>query len=52
MKHLFVVLLSMGLILSGEIAQIEARLAKKRDKHLLECRKQFGDRGWACQGSW
>jgi len=38
--------------LSGEIAQIEAQLAKKRDKHLLECRKQFGDRGWTCPGSW
>jgi len=38
--------------LSGEIAEVEAQLAKKRDKHLLECRKQLGDRGWACPGSW
>jgi len=38
--------------LSDEVAQIEAELAKKRDRHLLECRKQFGDKGWACPGSW
>jgi hypothetical protein len=38
--------------LSDEVVQIEAELAKKRDRHLLECRKQFGDKGWACPGSW
>lgn len=36
--------------LSDEIAELQAELAKKYDSYLLQCRKQFGDRGWACPG--
>lgn len=36
--------------LSNEIAELQAQLAKKHDKYLLQCRKQFGDQGWACPG--
>jgi Spy/CpxP family protein refolding chaperone len=38
--------------LSREVAELEAELAKKRDKHLLQCRKEFGNQGWACPGGW
>lgn len=38
--------------LSNEVAELEAELGKKRDKHLLRCRKEFGDQGWACPGGW
>lgn len=36
--------------LSREVAELEAQLAKKRDKYLLQCRKEFGDQGWTCPG--
>jgi len=36
--------------LSKEVADLEAKLWKKRDKYLLQCRQQFGDQGWACPG--
>jgi len=36
--------------LSDEIAAISAELSKKRDKHLLKCRKELGDLGWDCPG--
>jgi Spy/CpxP family protein refolding chaperone len=38
--------------LSGEVADLQAELKKKRDKDLLKCRKQFGDHCWACPGRW
>jgi Spy/CpxP family protein refolding chaperone len=38
--------------LSDEVAQLQAELGKKRDRFLLQCRKEFGDRGWACPGGW
>jgi hypothetical protein len=36
--------------LSDEVADLQAELEKKRDKYLLQCRKQFGDKGWVCPG--
>ena len=36
--------------LSGEVAQLQAELAKKHDKYLLQCRGAFGDQGWNCPG--
>ena len=36
--------------LSGEVAELEAELAKKRDKYLVQCRTQFGNQGWSCPG--
>lgn len=36
--------------LSGEVAQLQAELAKKHDKYLLRCREEFGDQGWSCPG--
>jgi hypothetical protein len=36
--------------LSDEIAGLSAELSKKRDKHLLKCRKELGDLGWHCPG--
>lgn len=36
--------------LSKEVAELNAELAKLRDKFLLDCRQRFGDRGWACPG--
>ena len=36
--------------LSGDVAELEAELAKKRDKYLLKCRENFGDVGWSCPG--
>lgn len=38
--------------LSNEVAELGAELGKKRDKYLLQCRKEFGDQGWACPGGW
>jgi hypothetical protein len=34
--------------LSEEVADLRARLEKKRDKYILRCRQEFGDRGWTC----
>ena len=36
--------------LSDEIAEFSAELSKKRDKHLMQCRKELGDLGWNCPG--
>jgi hypothetical protein len=38
--------------LSDEVAELKAELGKKRDKYLLRCRKDFGDKGWSCPGGW
>ena len=38
--------------LSAELADLQAELEKKQDKYLLQCRKEFGDKGWACPGGW
>ena len=38
--------------LSDEVAELQAELQKKQDKYLLQCRKKFGDKGWACPGGW
>lgn len=38
--------------LSDEVAQLRAELQKKHDKYLVECRKEFGDKGWNCPGRW
>lgn len=38
--------------LSEEVADLQAQLSKKRDKYLLECRKEFDDQDWACPGGW
>jgi Spy/CpxP family protein refolding chaperone len=34
--------------LSGEIADLQAKLIKQRNEFLLQCREKFGDRGWSC----
>jgi Spy/CpxP family protein refolding chaperone len=36
--------------LSEEIGKLESDLAKERSKYLLQCRHEFGDKGWACPG--
>jgi len=36
--------------LSKEVTGLEAKLWKKRDKYLLQCRQEFGDKDWACPG--
>lgn len=36
--------------LSKEVSQLQAELYQKRDQFLLDCRQQFGGRGWACPG--
>ena len=36
--------------LSDEIAELSAKLSKKRDKYLVQCRKELGDLGWDCPG--
>jgi Spy/CpxP family protein refolding chaperone len=38
--------------LSDEVAELQAKLQKKQDKYLLQCRKQFGEKGWSCPGGW
>jgi Spy/CpxP family protein refolding chaperone len=38
--------------LSDEAAQLQAELSKKRDKHLMRCRKTFGGPDWTCPGCW
>jgi len=37
--------------LSGRINELNTNLRQKQDAYLMECRKQFGNRGWACPGS-
>jgi Spy/CpxP family protein refolding chaperone len=36
--------------LSEEVADLKAQLWKKHDKYVLQCRQEFGDRGWECPG--
>ena len=36
--------------LSNEVAELRAQLWKKRDQHLMRCRKELGDQGWCCPG--
>ena len=36
--------------LSDEIAKLSTELSKKRDKHLMQCRKELGDLDWDCPG--
>jgi Spy/CpxP family protein refolding chaperone len=38
--------------LSDEVAELQAEFGKKHDKFLLQCRKNFGDKGWSCPGGW
>jgi Spy/CpxP family protein refolding chaperone len=38
--------------LSDEVAELQAELGKKHDKYLVQCRKDFGDKGWSCPGCW
>jgi Spy/CpxP family protein refolding chaperone len=38
--------------LSDEVAELQAELEKKHNKFLLQCRKNFGNKGWSCPGSW
>ncbi len=36
--------------LSNEVAELQAKLSKKRNQNLLQCRQKFGDQGWDCPG--
>lgn len=36
--------------LSKQLSDIQGKLAQERDQFLLQCRKQYGDKGWACPG--
>ncbi|MCB2187612.1 MAG: periplasmic heavy metal sensor [Deltaproteobacteria bacterium] len=36
--------------LSKEVAELRSKLLQQRDHYLLECRENFGDRGWSCPG--
>jgi Spy/CpxP family protein refolding chaperone len=36
--------------LSGEVADLKAQLWKAHDKYVVQCRNEFGDRGWECPG--
>jgi len=38
--------------ISNEVAELQAKLSKKRNQHLLQCRQKFGDQGWDCPGGW
>jgi Spy/CpxP family protein refolding chaperone len=38
--------------LSNEVADLRAKLWKKRDQYLMQCREEFGDQNWACPGTW
>jgi len=37
--------------LSNEVADLGAKLFKKRDEFLLQCRREFGDQDWTCPGA-
>ena len=37
--------------LSNEVADLRAKLFKKRDEFLLQCRREFGDQDWTCPGA-
>lgn len=36
--------------LSRRISELQAELDRKHDAYLMQCRQEFGDRGWACPG--
>lgn len=36
--------------LSDRINELRLNLQQKHDEYLMSCRRQFGDRGWACPG--
>jgi hypothetical protein len=36
--------------LSGRVSELRSQLDQKHDDYLVQCRQQFGDRGWACPG--
>jgi len=36
--------------LSARINELRSKLQQKHDEYLTSCRRQFGDRGWACPG--
>jgi hypothetical protein len=38
--------------LVDEVADLQAEFGKKRGRHLLNCRKQFGGDNWTCPGIW
>ena len=38
--------------LSDEVAELRAKLSKKRSQHLLQCRQKFGGQDWDCPGGW
>jgi hypothetical protein len=37
--------------LSDEISDLQSQLLKRRNNFLIQCRKKFGDQGWACPGA-
>lgn len=37
--------------LSERITKLRSMLEQRRDEHLIQCRLEFGDRGWICPGS-
>lgn len=36
--------------LASGVTELETELMKKRDKYLMECRREMGDQGWSCPG--
>ena len=36
--------------LSNRISELRGQLDQKHDDYLMQCRQEFGDRGWACPG--
>jgi Spy/CpxP family protein refolding chaperone len=36
--------------LSNQITELRAKLEQKHNAYLLQCRREFGDRGWTCPG--
>lgn len=37
---------------SNEVAELRAKLWKKRDQYLIQCRQEFRDQDWACPSGW
>lgn len=36
--------------LASGVTELETELMKKRDKYLMQCRRELGDQGWSCPG--
>lgn len=36
--------------LASGITELETELMNKRDKYLMQCRRELGDQGWCCPG--